>query len=334
MRGGDVIRGLLLALALGIPSGAVAAPSVVLLPAELSDDQLDELRGALQAHLSAWQVEVTLAEAESPVAELWLTADGHFGILTPALSDEPILRAVPDTGEGWAARCEVMGTVARSVLEPVLAGTLPEAIETLDETDDDGDAPAVAPREDGGIQTRSPARRPHGAHLAVTAGYAPTILSGQGPYLHGATVGLGVGIGRHLEFGAEFALVETADLNVPTSDVALGRWPVRVHAAGIVGSDRLDLALKLGAVIEIWRIRDLDYETVAADLGELQTDAGFTVAARARLKPLPWLAPYAEIGVDLYPSTNRYLYLGNTQLRRSAAQPRVVVGLMVLLGPR
>ena len=320
-----MIRTLLLLLML-LPWSAAAEQAVVLSPAEMTPEQAEELRGALAAHLSAWQVDVLVGEGDG-VAELWLSG-AQFGILAPALSDQPILRDVPDSGEGWPARCEVLATVARSVLEPVLAGTLPV------EEEDEGVAPVVVPGPaDGDINVSPPPRGP-GAHHVVGGGYTPTNQSAQGPYLHGATVGIGVGIGRHLEFGATFVIAQPADLNVPGSDVALARWPVRVYAAGIAGTDLIDLALVLGASIETWRIRDLDYETAETDIDTLQTDAAFTASFRPRLHATPWLAGYAEVGVDLYPTTTRYHYLGNTQLRRAAAQPRLSVGVMVLLGKK
>lgn len=134
-----VAAGLALLLAATPGHARAAQPSegrvIVLLHTPGGQERMDDLRLALEAHLSEDPAELRLVEvarragARAPAeldrlaaehgatALVWLDDDGvEIFVFVPGQEASPRSREVPDYGEGWASRCEAMAMIVASDL--------------------------------------------------------------------------------------------------------------------------------------------------------------------------------------------------------------------------
>lgn len=311
------------------PFSAVAeAPSTVLLlaspePGEPGPHDLQRLRLAMEAHLSAHAVTVVLlqsspadapvlAEAAGIAAVTWLQ-DDTIHMVAPLLGREPTVRHVPPTDEGWPARCELMAAMLLSELTPILTGDLPAQ-------------PAVADLRQPPAEVSTAPTRPRVVPAALI-GYAPELLSIDGPYLHGIDLGAGVAIGHHLEITLATALVECAPLDGAGAEARLRRWPLRLGVCASVPVSLLDLGLVAGPILEIWRVQGLDEPATDERTSSTQVAPGLGLAFQLRVRATTWLSPFVTAGIDIHASNHRFLYRGTPILERAATQPRLVVGV-------
>lgn len=301
-----------------------------------ADEPLQELALAIEAHLSAFPIAVELLAEEIAVAEseatwalarerdalsvAWLSEDrSTFFILTPALDTQPRSRPVPDTGGGWASRCEVMGAMLASELEPLIAAGVLDTPPQPEEEEE-------VPEEEEVVEPALP-RPPTRGVLYI--GYLPTWLAGGDQYLNGVAVGGGLRPWTALEITVELDSIQPADLGLEDNDGRLVRVPLRLSAYGMfpMGWSRVDLGLVGALVAELWQVAWLGYDTRDEDATRIHFDPGLSLAVRLRLWPLPWLAPFMDAGVDFFYMPNRYRIGGETILQRDALQPRLVVGV-------
>jgi len=330
------LAAILAMLALAPASAGTPTTVLLLAPSEQpSHDTTDlqQLRLAMQAHLSAHVVFVrlhssppedaaTLFETDDVAAVTWLQ-DDHLHMLVPRLSPETTVRHVPPTDEGWPARCELMAAMLVSELTPVLTTDLPtapvvaEAPEIPPETAPEP-APPTPPR---------PTVRP-----VASVGYAPALLSTDGPYLHGVHLGAGIAIGRHLDITVAAGLVESAPLDGAGPEAQLRRWPVRLDVCATVPLSVLDLGLSVGPILEVWRIQGLEAPAIDDRASGTQAAPALGLAFHLRIRATSWLAPFVIAGVDLHGANHNFLYRGTPILARAAAQPRLVVGIRLAPG--
>lgn len=288
-----------------------------------------DLQLAVWAHLSARPVTVVIHGIEEPIdgevarrvvdetgalSAAWLSDEGRtFCFLTPGLDPRPRVRAVPGDEEPWISRCEVMATVLHADVEQRLV--------ELDE------APTPTPVEE----------KPSGPAIRFVAGvgYAPALMSAPGgPFLQGFSIGAGAQIGRHVGFRAGVDLVQSWSLGIPDSDAWLARMPIRLEATFVVPVGRFDLGGNLGSVVEITEVRDLDYEPADERAKVPQVAAGLSGALHARVRILPWLAPFLLVGADLYFADLEWMLSPDVLLRRDPIVLRLTVGVSFLVGPR
>jgi hypothetical protein len=147
-----------LAAALASPAGPARAADRIGAIAVLSgpDDaeRSEELRQAIAARLSDAAVEVRIVETdrrpacppgpgddverhltEETLSLVWISDDGTgFCTLTPELGTTARRRKIPDTGEGWPARCETAASMVYSEVAPLVS------------TEAEPEPPARAPR--------------------------------------------------------------------------------------------------------------------------------------------------------------------------------------------
>jgi hypothetical protein len=144
-----------LALPIGPARAAERAESIAVLAGPDDAERIDELRQAIAARLSDAAVEVRIVEtARLPdcppgpedddlerhltgetLSLVWISDDGTgFCTLTPELGATARRRQIPDTGEGWPARCETAASMVFSEVEPLVS------------TDDEPEPTARTPR--------------------------------------------------------------------------------------------------------------------------------------------------------------------------------------------
>ncbi|MCP4679991.1 MAG: hypothetical protein GY854_31765 [Deltaproteobacteria bacterium] len=345
-----LIAPLLLFCALSATAQALAETSdrtvIILIPRD-NKDQSDQLRLAVEAHLSGLQVEVRAVDIETMPTEtggsqeiaavaqeahraltvIWLSPEGDaFFILTPTVDEYPRARKVPDAGEGWVARCETMASIVHSEVTPLVAELVEAPAEDEPEPESKEAEPEEAPKEE---VDSSDDRRP--VHLLVGAGYVPAPMSPDGPFLNAATLSLGLVIGEHfqLDFGLDF--LQRASLNVPANDAELVRWPLRPGLVLMLPFTNLDLGVRLGAVFDVWYLSGPDYDLADGNVKDRHMDPGLVATVMARYKLLSWFGLFAELGADIYFTDSSYLLNDETLLERGPAQMRAVVGLAFLL---
>ena len=303
---------------------------VILAPAdEARGAAYIDLQLAVWAHLSARPVTVIIRGLEEPLdgevarrvvdetgalSVAWLSDEGRtFRFLTPGLDPRPRTRVIPGDEEPWISRCEVMATVLHADVE-----------QRLVELDD---APTPTPVEE----------EPSGPQVWFVAGvgYAPALMSAPGgPFLQGLGIGAGAQIGRHFGFRAGVDLVQSRALGVPDSNAWLARMPIRLEATGVVPAGRFDLGLNLGGVVEITEVRDLDYEPADERAKVPQVAAGLSGALHARVRVLPWFAPFLLVGADFYFANLEWMLSPDVLLRRDPIVLRLTVGVSFLVGSR
>jgi len=292
------------------------------------------LKSTVQAHLGSLPVQVVTREVEHlpdvqvagltneegdyPLLAAWLSADDAFLLtLVPPLDRAPRVRRLRDGDVTWLARCDAIAVMLRSELEPLLA-----------------ESGFVAPEPEEPVEPPAPLPRAPDVELALSFGYAPAVLSVEGPYLHGMSASLGVLFVGHLAFSVALGLGQGAHLDPLGDRARLGRWPLRVGIGAQAALGPVDLLGDLGLVLDIWRLMDLAY--VPMDAAALGTgiDVAFSPAVTARFRILPWLAPYLTAGVDLYPRSRLFLLQQEALLQRDAVVPRIGAGIAILLRPR
>ncbi len=346
---------LLVCLTMSYPvRGAHADPGrveqvLILVPQASSSEQMSRyevLRVAMEAHLSSHLLVVRfvphegddpemcaqeLARDEEPLTVAWLVEDGdRLGILTPGLSAEAHARAIPDDGEGWAARCEMMAAMAASELASLMRSRSWAARgDTEAPQSDRSEDEALAPSRDGlgddAVASRPPTRVP--VHVLISMNYLPVKLSADGPAQHGLGLGAAIRLGPHLELGAGLDLIQHVPLEHPDGPASLGRYPVRLAGVGLLPVGPLDLGLVLGLTLEVSKLGVLPVEPRDQDADRVHTSVGFSPALRVRVAPLPPLAVYADLGGDFFFGSNTYRYGTQILFERSPSVLRLIVGV-------
>ena len=339
----------------------------------------EELREAIEAHLSPHAVSVRLvsldgrdpgaaarSQLDDPqvVAAMWLDRDEErLLLLVPVLGAEETPRAVPDGGEGWPARCEVLASILLSELEPLLAGMLgPPPVDALDPVRSETETEPMCRTTESETETETePMCRtteseteardgfvdlerepdpelevdtPPPVRPGLGLAYLPVLLSPGTPYRSGIALTGVAWLGRHVEIDVGVDIVQPCPLGLESGGGELARWTLRIAAAGIAPAGRLDLGFAVGSVVEFARVRDLGYAPLDPGALDRRTHGGLLLATRIRVRPVPWFALYAELGADMFFQATVVSAAGTELLRRTPVQPRIAVGVMGLLARR
>ncbi len=339
--------GLVLTLVAGGGARAAGEPAAVMVVAAAEDppgSPAEVLQHAVAASLSPYGVEVQLqrdgrgpldelaaemAGRDEVIAALWLERDDpRLCLRVPALWVGARERPLPRSGDGWAADCHAISAIVLSELEPLLAGRLDDPPQPAP----GGERTAASADEEVPEITPSEAEvpvSPAGPEVAlvVGAGYLPVVIDRGAPYRSGLGLALGVLLGRHLELGAGVDLIQPADVTATLGGGWLARTTVRGVATGWLPLGPAELGLALGAVVERAQVRRLDYDPLDAGALEPRVHGAFTAALRVRVRVLPWLAPFAEGGADLYGTRLSVVDAGSELIGRAPVQPRLAVGI-------
>ena len=322
----------------------------------------EELRRAIESHLSPHAVDVRLVPLDgrepdvvareqlvdpAVVAVTWLDQDEQrMLLLVPALGTNETPRAVPGGREGWAARCEVLASILLSELEPLLVGMLgPPPVDALEPVVSETEptcrtTESEAEARDGFVDLeREPDPGPEvDAPPLVRPGlgvaYLPVLLSPSTPYRSGIALTGVAWLGRHVEIDVGVDIVQPCPLGLESGRGELARWTLRIAAAGITPAGRLDLGFAVGSVVEFVRVRDLGYAPLDPGALGRRIHGGLLLATRIRVRPVPWIALYAELGADLFFQATVVSGDGAELLRRTPVQPRIALGVMGLLARR
>ena len=345
-------------LVLGISAHAAAeeqlGPLLVLAP-EGTAEQHETLRTAMAAHLSGYSVEVRLAATEplpesfpdqaeaargavaehGALAAIWID-DRHgmvFVLVAAPEADQILQRPLPDADEPWRARCDAVASMVHSALAPWLnreQEVEPQPVPTADEPA--VEQPEPAQLDDGKHPPVEPEQATEWLVLQMRAGYGPVFVYSYGAVQHGGRVAAGLIFGDHLEAEVALDLLFPLPAEIsgePSDDIALVRWPLRIAAAGFITALDLDIGLKPGLVIDFTRVSGVNTTRIADDTE--RTNPGFALSLFLRYRVLPWLAVWAEGGIDIFYSAYDYSLQGATVIRYSALQGRVSGGLAFLL---
>jgi hypothetical protein len=349
---GAAIALLALALSAEVASQQQLGPLLVLAPVGTAE-QGETLRTAMAAHLSGYSVEVLLAATEplpesfpdqadaarraveehEALAAIWID-ERHgmvFVLVAAPQADQILQRPLPGADEPWRARCDAVASMVHSALAPWLNREHEVEPQPAATTEEPAVAPPV-PEDEEDLPPADHATRTDWLLLQVRAGYGPVFVNSYGAVQHGGRVAAGLIIGDHLE--AEIALdllfPLPAEIDGETSeDIALVRWPLRLAVAGFVTALDMDIGLKAGVVIDFTHISGVDPTKIADDTE--RTNPGFAASLFLRYRVLPWLAIWAEGGIDVFNSAYDYSLQGATVIRYSALQGRVSGGLAFLL---
>ncbi len=323
---------MLLALVLlGGPHPARADERRVVLgvPAGILDEASQaQLLLAVQAHLTSLGVVVEIASfdltggsdvalggatEQAALCVAWLSTDlDELTLMTPTLGQQVRVRPLPASDEGWLSRCDVIATLLHSELGSLIS---PAAV----------DAAADEPPE-------ADPRPRISAAVLLSARWAPFVMSSDGPFLQGVAVGAGVEIARRVTFHVSMGLVQPADLELDGSK--LGRWPGRVAVALLIPSERLELELEIGALLDVWKVLSLGYVPADEGAAAAHLDVAIAPAGRIRYRVTPWLAPFLEVGADVYPQRRTFAMGEAVLVARDPALLRVGVGVVFLLEAR
>ena len=292
------------------------------------------LENTVRAHLGTLPVQVVMREVEhlpdgsSPwqagrddsevLLVAWLSID-ESTLLTvvPSHDTAPRSRPLQQGDVTWFSRCDTVAAILRSEIEPLLA-TADFATPTPD---------AVA---DGVPPSSEPAR----SELALSLGYAPSVLSTGGPVLHGLSVEVGALFVDHLAISVAVGICEGASMAPLDDRTHLNRWPLRIGVGAQMAAGPVDLRADLAVVLDIWRIAELGYTPEDASALDAQVDAAFSPAFTVRIRLLPWLAPYLIAGADLYPRSREFLLNDEVLLSRGRVVPRLGAGVAILVRPK
>ena len=329
-----------------------------------------ELWRAVQAHLSALPVAVRLMTVDEPLDDTlaldlardtnallvaWLSPDRtRIHHLVPASGEQGQSRDLGAAGELWLDRCQVVAAMLhaelgdlevlqQAILDPADADAAQGEGESTADAEDGANPPgaeaettpspsaegtgsAPATVEDGG----SPA--PTRIHLLVSAGYTLFRPSPSAGFLHGVGLGLGLRVGRHVGVHAGADLGQATPMTLAGGDARIARWPIRLSATGEVSLARLDLTGRAGVLLDVTRVEDLDFSPADAAALDTRLDLGLALGFEARVRILPWLAPFAAIGLDVYPGSRTYELSSQAVAKRGVAVPRLALGATWILG--
>ncbi len=305
---------------LGVPTGVLDQASQA------------QLLLAVQAHVSSLGVIVEIASVEgsldgavamaqatekSALCVAWLSPElDHLTLMTPTLGEQVRVRELPKEGDGWLAKCDVVATLLHSELATLIG---PVSVPT----ESGVTAPPVA---------EPPPRKRVPVAMLLSVRWAPFILSSEGPFLQGVAVGAGVEIARRVTVTAGMGVVQPVDLEV--GEARLGRWPGRVAVSLLLPRDNLELELELGVLLDVWRVLELGYAPAEEGAGDTHLDAAVAAAGRVRYRVTPWLAPFIEVGADIYAQRRTFALYDTTLLARDPALLRLGVGVTFLMEAR
>ena len=254
------------------------------------------------------------------IAVAWLTPwQDRLFLYIPALDEQPRQRPLPPPSEGWTAVSQAAATMKASELQPLLVAVDVPPVEVVEPDEIEPEPVPVEPRPPG--------------EGSFAAGYAPTLLSAQGPLLHG--LGLRVTwlfegrVGVH----AGLDLCQPADLDPVDGRVV--RWPLRIGASAALDLGRgFDLLASLGAVLDVWHVRGLDYTPDDRRATQPNVDGALAWSGAVRYRVLPWLAPYVGLGGVAYFQPLEFQRYGDPVLQRDAVNLGFELGVAVLTGRR
>lgn len=316
-------------LAGALPARADARRVVLGVPSGILDEASQaQLLLAVQAHLSSLDVVAELAPfdvtaggdvalggatEQAALCVAWLSPElDELTVLTPTLGQQVRVRRLPPGDEGWLSRCDVIATLLHSELGALISHVAadPEPDEPLE--------PAARPRV--------------AATVLLFARWAPFVMSSDGPFLQGVAVGAGVELARRVTFRASMGIVQPADLDL--GGAKLGRWPGRVSVALLIPRENLELELELGALLDVWKVLALGYDPADEEVAGAHLDVAIAPAGRVRYRVTPWLAPFVEVGADIYLQRRTFAMGESVLVARDPALLRVGVGVTFLLEAR
>ena len=291
------------------------------------------LENTVQAHLGTLPVQVVMRKVEhlpddsspwqaSEDSDVLLVAwfsDDERTLLTLVPSDDetPRSRSLQGGDVTWLSRCDTVAVMLRSEIEPLLAAA---AVTT---TTAEEPAPEAAP-----------VSRAARTELSASLGYAPAVLSTDGPYLHGLSIEMGALFVEHLAISVAVGVSQSAPFASLGERTHLDRWPLRIGIGAQVAVGPVDLRADVAVVLDIWRISNLGYLPEDTSALDDRVDAAFSPAFTMRIRLLPWLAPYLVAGIDLYPRNRVFLLDDEVLLSRGRAVPRLGAGVTILVRPR
>lgn len=349
---GAVFALLVLGLTARVAAQEQLGPLLVLAP-EGTDEQQETLRTAMGAHLSGYAVEVRLAATEplpdsfpdqaevarraveehGALAAIWVD-DRHgmvFVLVAAPEGDQISQRPLPAADEPWRARCDAVASMVHSALAPWLNRQQeiePQPAAAADEPAVERPEPAQV--DDVEPPVVEPEKVPEWLVLQLRAGYGPVFVNSYGAVQHGGRVAAGLIFGDHLEAETALDLLLPLPAEIdgePSDKIALVRWPLRFAAAGFITALDLDIGLKVGLVIDFTDVKGVP-KNIEDD--PERTNPGFAASLFLRYRVLPWLAVWAEGGLDVFYSAYDYTEDDVTVIRYSALQGRVAGGLSVL----
>ena len=341
------VRCFVVLLLLSIPTRSGLASDViqvVVVAQQLQDESpdrtSDQLRAAIEAHLSTYPTVVTTArDVAAPEvvartwfdrgaqAAVWLTDDGRLALLAPALGAATRYRQAPDSGEGWASRCEMIAAMVLSEFEPLLEGRTgyrqpePVQVETA--------VPPAPPNEAERVETVASATTtvPSPVRMWVGASYLPILFSADGPYLNGLGLHGALCIGGAFQIDVAADVVQPAAFEWARGSGTLSRLPLRPGLTVRRSLGKFDVGIHAAAIVEVWRVLTTGYEPADPEAATRRVNGGVTFATRLRARPVPWLAPFVDLGIDLYP-IRVGVGVGDLELlHRPRAMLRIAVGI-------
>jgi hypothetical protein len=242
-------------------------------------------------------------------------------------SEQFLTRELPGAGTGFDG--DAAAAMVRSVLAPWLTG--PSIVARV------AASPARGPADSEPVPQPPP--KPAGPSdeglpwsVRASGGFAGLMMSHGGPFLTGGTAGLDAGIGPYFELGAEADFFARVEAHRAGKDIAMERWPLRIHAAGVLPVGPLRAGARAGCVLDFTRIIGLDPYLVHADLE--RTRAGLAVSLFLRYALVPWLEIWLDLGSDLFFKETEFDLAGAEVMHYGAWQPRIAAGLSLVLDRR
>ncbi len=326
---------------------------VVLVPNDHNRSSARQLHLALKDHLSPLNVEVLalsidklpkrlprqkrMAEkhlkTHNALSVVWISNDiSRFYIFTPRVKNEPRSELLPSADEGIAARWEAPAAIVYSEVSPLASSmnTMPKIEAVLKEPVD-----AKAEKEEPSNDTRS---KKASSDLGIDRvilffGYAPTLISDEGPFFHTVALGAGLRLGKYLELNLGVDMFGRDTFKIAEYILRYNQWPVRLSATGILPFAKLDLGLKLGASINVWYVEGLSYNLSDSQAKGNHLKGAVIVAPFLRFRATKWIWLFLEVGADLFFKGDEFTLDNKTLLKKSPVVLRMAAGLEVAFGP-
>lgn len=301
---------------------------------DLTAEELDIAQMALRSHLSEYPVlletipaahedlpgssrrKSAISQAPGASTIVWLSKGrSSFHIYSPEISNrEKTITFSPDQ-ESWVLKCEVIGATVGFELKLMMGDVREPVPEASPPTD------SLAPPES--VPPMCAQRR---VRTVFALGYAPILMSANGPFVNGASIGFGLTFGKYLGIELNGGVVQNVTIRTENDTGRFTQGNFRVRLMGCLPLGSMELGLRLGPVFEAWRILGLDTPR-APSVGRVQMKYGLSSTAVFSYWPVGWLGLFVEAGLDTYFEDSRYVEENETLLHQQPLQLRTVIGI-------
>ncbi len=323
-------------------SPSVDDQTIILLSPSEEKQRIQRLHSVIEAHISDFSANIAIKDIDALPIDMtsqinlardvarksgalsliwidWSTQDLYL-FASEKDTYSILVHDLPHSEGGWEAECDAIAAMVRSALLPWFSQEKPPSYSLH------------KPAAKESISSQQPANSASSKKtplLVVGLAYAPSLLDLRKTIAHGGEIDLGLRVWKFLELNTYVRITQSTRMKVEDENISLVRLPLGISATAVWPLKALDLGLRIGLVVDITSVYGIDKSAAPSETDIVHPGLATSVLVRYRV--LDWLAIFADIGFDFYFDSHNYKWDDAHVLTYKATQPRLGLGLSLIL---